>query len=389
MGDLAKQPQYYLIACGTKDYPNLGEYEALESVETDIERVVKVLSRFGYKRVLEDSLGLNPSRDSLTTKFAEWLLDENLTETDRVIFYYSGHGESIDGDQHYLLLRDTKENVLAQTSLPTNELVKPLINKGVKISQILYIIDTCYAGQGVAEISKFASEVLDKHQPVYTEDRKAVHLIAASRLRQTAKPGVFSELFQTELERLLNNSEICTELKYVQPSSLVESINNEIIATQQPKQQKVVHSKNQCEKEACFFPISPKKLLDWESNLDVAVSRLLDITDSCKEEALLFINSFLLMDSSKVDFIFEEAGIPDKLRYLGSLPVFDGVCPLVALSEWLRQQFSARNYRRKYYREIVNKNAGWQNGIFQYREGIDPQIIKIEIEKKFRNLGKL
>ncbi|NEQ18150.1 MAG: hypothetical protein F6K44_32535, partial [Moorea sp. SIO3E2] len=72
-------------------------------------------------------------------------------ESDRVIFYYSGHGEYCQGDRHYLLMEDTVLNQLPQTSLPTEELVRPLNNEGVKIKQILYIIDTCYSGVGIVK----------------------------------------------------------------------------------------------------------------------------------------------------------------------------------------------------------------------------------------------
>jgi hypothetical protein len=388
MRDLVKQPQYYLIACGTKEYPNIGNYEALESVAADIERVVEVLSRFGYKRVLKESLGINPSKNALEINFAKWLLDEERTEADRVIFYYSGHGCSIEGDQHYLLLRDTEENILAQTSLPTNELVKPLINRGVKIDQILYIIDTCYAGQGVAEICSFASEVIDRHQAVYVEKNKSVHLIAASRLKQPAKAGVFSQLFQSELECLLENSDEFVSLQPIQPSLLVDKINQKIGETQRSKQQ-VGHTKNLCDREVCFFPLYPKKVLNWEARLDAVAKQLLEITNSRKRETLLYVNSFLLMDPLEVDFIFEEAEVLEKLKHLGSLPVSNGICPLVSLSEWLRQKFLIRDYRERLDREIVERISVWQNDILPCRVGIDLEVIKRQIEHKIGEFGHL
>jgi hypothetical protein len=381
MSDLVRQPQYYLIACGTKDYPNLGDYESLDSVEADIERVVNVLSKFGYQRVLTSNLDLNPSRDALIVAFAEWLQSEELDEADRVVFYYSGHGHSIEGDRHYLLLRDTRESVLAQTSVATDELVRPLINKGVNTSQILYIIDTCYAGQGVAEISNFASNVIDKHQGVYASNRKSVHLIAASRLKQPAKAGVFSELFQSELERCLDCSDETTELRFIQPSSLTEKINDAIDETQRSKQ-RVGHSQNLCEKEVCFFPIYPKKLIDWEVYRDNAIQQLLEFTGNRREEVLLFMNSFLLMSSPKLDLVFEETDILSKLKYLGSLPVVNGVCPLLALSEWVKQQFLLRKYRKNLDREIIGKISVWQQELQLYRDGVDFHKVEAEIKSK-------
>ncbi|NER78064.1 MAG: caspase family protein [Leptolyngbya sp. SIO1D8] len=376
-----RSARYYLIACGTKEYPHLGDYEALESVEDDIERVVNALSKCGYERVLQSSLNLNPSRDALILNFTEWLQSEDRADTDRVIFYYSGHGHSIEGDRHYLLLQDTKETMLAQTSLPTEELIRPLNNEGIKVNQILYIIDTCYAGQGVAEINRFASEVLDRHQAVYASDRKSVHFIAASRFKQPATSGIFSELFQSELEQFLEDDKKSTELRFIQPSLLVDKINGALDETQRSRQ-RVVHSKNLCEKGVYFFPVYPKSLVRWEANRDNLISRLMEITSAHKEDALLFMNSFLLMSSPKSDLIFEQAATLEKLRYLGSLPVLDGICQLVALSEWLRQKFLNRNYRKANAKEIAKQIGIWQRGILLHREDVDFDLVEEKVKDK-------
>ncbi|MEB3357610.1 MAG: caspase family protein [Synechococcales bacterium] len=312
MDSSVKQPRYYLIACGTKDYPNFKSYSTLESVEADLQRVATVLSKFGYQRVLQNDLSLNPTREALTVAFAEWLLSKDLSAHDRVIFYYSGHGHTIEGDRHYLLLHSTREHILAQTSLATDELVRPLINEGVNVSQILYIIDTCYAGQGVADISGFASKVFDIHQKELEKNRKSVHLAAASRLKQTAQEGVFSALFQSELERLLEGSGESSNGHHIQPSLLFDNINNARHNSQELKQQ-IVYNIISAGKEACFFPILPKKLLIWEANVDRVIEQLLAAISSREEEALFFINSFLLMSPVREDFVFEKANLPKKL----------------------------------------------------------------------------
>lgn len=199
MSDRSKKTQYYLIACGTSKYKNYGEDEQLYSIQTDIERVVKLFTQnFGYVQVLTD-LQFNPKTNALKEQFADWLQNEERCETDCLIFYYSGHGEYLQGDRHYLLTEDTDPKKIGQTALPTEDIVRPLKNEGVKIAQILYIIDTCYSQSGAGDVTNFASKVIQQFQPIKGTNI-AVHSIAACRAKQTAKEGLFSQALEKAIE---------------------------------------------------------------------------------------------------------------------------------------------------------------------------------------------
>lgn len=57
--------RYYLIACGTSHYQNLDDSQQLASVETDLKRIIDLLTKnFGYEQVLTD-LKLNPKATDL------------------------------------------------------------------------------------------------------------------------------------------------------------------------------------------------------------------------------------------------------------------------------------------------------------------------------------
>uniref|UniRef100_UPI00262DD7E3 caspase family protein n=1 Tax=Acaryochloris sp. IP29b_bin.137 TaxID=2969217 RepID=UPI00262DD7E3 len=149
-------PNYYLVACGTSesDYPEV--YPHLEKVPNDLSCVTDILtSHFDYTPVLE-CLSLNPSADSIKKEFAKWLISGECTAEDCIVFYYSGHGEYLLGDQHCLILKETDPAMVGSTSLPTDELIRPLQNPGVTLSQILFIIDTCYSGEGAGDITQYA-----------------------------------------------------------------------------------------------------------------------------------------------------------------------------------------------------------------------------------------
>ena len=396
MSGSVRKPQYYLIACGTKDYHPESGFNALESVEDDLERVVKALAKFGYQHVLRDVLYLNPSEPALKREFAKWLLKTDLAEQDQIIFYYSGHGDSIDGDGHYLLLQETEKSLLRETAFRTDDLVGPLLKPKIKATQFLYIIDTCYAGQGIADINRFASEIIDKHRPRFGGDRKSVHLIAASRLRQSARSGVFSAAFQSALEQLLEltlgqlveKRDEFGKIHYIQPSILVDKINHEIDQSQISRQE-VGHAKCFSGKGACFFPVFPKTICNWESKIGETVGELLSIIENQRRDTLFFVNSFLLASDWREEFVLEESNLEDKFNALGSRPVVDGICPLVACSEWLKQRFSDRSYRKSYKKAIVERLILWQESIIQYRTGIEIDEIRQKIAATFNEFNQL
>ncbi|NET85542.1 MAG: caspase family protein, partial [Moorea sp. SIO1F2] len=243
---MAGKPRYYLIACGTSNY-NDQDVDNLDSVPTDLQRVVDLfIHKFGYEEALTN-LRLNPNKNELIKQFSDWLQHEERCESDRVIFYYSGHGEDLKGDRHYLLMEETDYNQLPQTSLPTEDLVRPLNNEGVNIEQILYIIDSCYSGVGISDVSKFTTQVVQKYQSVGGAGI-AVHGIAACRAKDTAKEDVFSR----GLEQVLNDLSKNYGNLYIPLDYIVDQIN-QIISSEQ----RASYSASGSEKSAKFFPILP------------------------------------------------------------------------------------------------------------------------------------
>lgn len=373
MSGSVRKPQYYLIACGTKDYHPQSGYSALPSVKDDLERVVKVLEKFGYEHALADVLSLNPSLNDLTEKFADWLLSEKLTVNDRVIFYYSGHGCNVDGDGHYLLLSDAKQPAWMQNSLETSELVKPLIYKEVQLTQILYIIDTCHAGQGIADINGFASNVIARHRAVYEENPKSVHLIAASRLKQPAKTGAFSIAFKSALEQLLNEYEEFGKEKYIQPSTLVAKINN-VISQSKASRQEVGHAKSPSAEEAYFFPLYSKTIRVWKDQCETSINKLNSILCKGGKDDLLYVNSFTLarqfFGKPLCKFISNRQEYIQYLKRLGSLQIKGGICPLISYSEWCRKCFSDSRTGNQ-NTELASRIEDWQRDTILYRPEAD------------------
>ena len=85
----------------------------------------------------------NPTLSKLKKAIISWVKMAK-SESDLLIFYYSGHGYSKDG-KTYLIPSDAYSDVLSETALDFTEFlskVKPLI----KTKKVLIILDSCYSG---------------------------------------------------------------------------------------------------------------------------------------------------------------------------------------------------------------------------------------------------
>lgn len=105
---------------------------------------------FGYRQALR-GLGEYESADSIRQRLRFWCRDESIGD-DLLVVYFAGHG--VVDDRHYLMCWDTDPDDPAGTVLPTEELVRVLVNGGVR--HLLLIIDTCYGGVGAAEAVQIA-----------------------------------------------------------------------------------------------------------------------------------------------------------------------------------------------------------------------------------------
>lgn len=365
--DMDEEIKYYLIACGTKDY---NAFEQLPSVETDLERVIDLFTRdFGYQRVLTD-LDINPKKDEITLKFAQWL-QQNRRETDIVIFYYSGHGEYILGDRHYLLLEDTDPNLIGQTALSTEDLVRPLNNDGVRIAQILYIIDTCYSQMGAVDVTKFAAGSIGIYRSS-KEKSIAVHTIAACRAKQTAKESVFSTVLAAVLKDFCEHS----RNRYISPDEIVGKVNEKIPDSMQ---QEVIHDLTGSQGEAKFFPVIPKTIRTWEEKRLEFTEELLNEFKKHLSKNLLFINSFLLNSKFLEEFILDDLELKKQLKKLSNKPVIEGICPLIACSDWCR----TRLLEEDRINPSIDAIEAWQSRVIKYRENADLDKIQNEVRQSW------
>lgn len=371
--------KYYLIACGTKDY---NAFEQLPSVETDLELVNSLFtSGFGYERVLP-SLHLNPTTNDLKKLFPDWLRDRERHGTKNIlIFYYSGHGEYCQGDRHYLILEDTNSDDIPSTALPTQDLVLPIKNNQVTISQVLYIIDTCYSQSGAGDIIKFVSDAIKQYEAVRGANI-AIHVMAACRAKDTAIEGVLSRSLQQALDDI-EAIDFYSHSGYVDLGWLVHKMNQNVDSNQ-----RVNYSALGIETHAIFFPTYPKADQKWENQRFNLIEKLFNILNINSDNSLFLINSFLLVyedpKSSSISNIEELRG---KLKDLSSKPVNKEICPLILFSEWCRLKLFKNETL-----DIAENIDTWKGEAVRYRDGVQLDTIKKyarELWDKFNKIIEL
>jgi WD40 repeat protein len=186
------KPRRLLIAAGTAHYEKLPDLD-LPGVPEELALIAKSFDALGYER-LQTALSLNPeSKDAMRDLFSS-IKTESRAE-DLVVAYYTSHGTEDEKDRNrfYLLTRNSDHSDLYGTAYATEELARALI-LDLKASQVLVILDVCYAGAGAVQFTTIASG-LAASRP----DGPAVFVIAAARPKQEAEQGALSSAFAEAL----------------------------------------------------------------------------------------------------------------------------------------------------------------------------------------------
>ena len=179
------KPRRLLIAAGTAHYEKLADFD-LPGVPEELALIAKSFAALGYERQ-QTALSLNPeSKLAMETLFSS-IKTESRTE-DLVVAYYTSHGAEDEKDRNrfYLLTRNSDHSDLYRTAFATEELARALI-LDLKASQVLVILDVCYAGAGAIQFTTIANGLAAS-----CSGGPAVFVIAAARPKQEAEQGALS-----------------------------------------------------------------------------------------------------------------------------------------------------------------------------------------------------
>ena len=180
----------WLIAAGTARYENPANPELFQ-VPIELDRITTCFAAAGYARLASVT---DPDRDQLRKLFAKAKKEGG--EGDLLVAYYTGHGAR-GADRFYLLTRESDYDDLGETALAAEDLARAL-TEGSKASQVLVILDACYAGAGAADFAQVASRLT----VALGGGGPGVFVLAAARTKQEAEQGALSSALEQALANL-------------------------------------------------------------------------------------------------------------------------------------------------------------------------------------------
>ena len=151
----------YLIAIGIPEIKG-ADLPRLEKVEQDISDIENLFTskEQGYTRILADEIPLGATSAQIREGLATWFSDsENRCQTDYVIVYFAGHGESEEFNfgEHSLLTSDSKKD-RSDLAIKVADLGAWFFGGRIFPQNVLLILDVCFAGHGAANIISRVAE---------------------------------------------------------------------------------------------------------------------------------------------------------------------------------------------------------------------------------------
>ncbi|MEU4063018.1 hypothetical protein AB0F25_11380 [Streptomyces wedmorensis] len=212
-----------LVAVGTGSYRYVPE---LPLMSEELRVAVRLFGGLGYRvdeRITD--AGLGATRDRLL----DWAYRTDGTGS-AVVVYWTGHGADGAG-RHYLLCADSHPDRLAGTALATEDLTRYVLESGAE--RVLLVIDTCWAGLGVADSAAVAGRLsaalrqgADRGRATGRADggRRLTDfaVIAVARAEEAASPMVFAAALETALARL----SVSLKQRYLSVEQVVDTVND-------------------------------------------------------------------------------------------------------------------------------------------------------------------
>jgi WD40 repeat protein len=186
---MVERPNRFFIGAGTSRYPGNPEFEDRPELVDEVRRMADLFTtQLGYRRV--SSIEPDISAAKLRERLGWFLTALERSETDQVVFYYTGHGVIDSGD--FVLPFPETTTDLARTGAWASELATWLF-RGTRVQCFLVILDTCHAGAAASELARSAIQQLDRLGGLARDPNVAI--LAAARPIEQAQSGAFTQAF--------------------------------------------------------------------------------------------------------------------------------------------------------------------------------------------------
>ncbi|MGW8632503.1 caspase family protein [Streptomyces sp. NPDC055793] len=201
-------------------------------------------TRLGYTHVSD--LGLDPDRNTLLDQLERFATAEDRRPDDMVVVYLAGHGQLLGSTprRHMFFPTDCDLSKPKQ-ALPTSQIASVLLDD-TDIKHLLFILDTCHAGQGAGDSVAAALESLRRSPD---NDSAGIAFIASAQPAQSALVEALPNLLTAAVDSLAIAGE---KPEYLSLGSLVAHMNADL--TRPPTQVIEWHAAKMLGDVPAFFP---------------------------------------------------------------------------------------------------------------------------------------
>ncbi|MEV6964786.1 caspase family protein [Hamadaea sp. NPDC051192] len=260
----------FFVGAATTEYATSTGLTSLPELAAELDRATQLFTDLGYETV--PGFGLNLTSVEFTNRLREFLLNAARLPEDVIVVYYTGHGEVAGSARDVLLLpmADATHD-RSFTFLRAGDLTERLLDSdepGQMVGQqLLFILDTCYAGAGGSSLAAGAVGFVNRLRR--TASGPAVAVIVGARDYQQAGVGTFTQaLTRSVRQRALAGHEV----RHIPLDPLVTQINAEMAASGGAVADQAARLLFVGERAAEFFP--NRRYDEWYSNVDVRTREL-------------------------------------------------------------------------------------------------------------------
>ncbi|RFP17514.1 hypothetical protein D0T25_12155 [Duganella sp. BJB488] len=249
----------FLVAAGTAHFPNIPGAD-LDQVPQEIERIARAFRSLGYHRLPGDPAS---NRDEVRKLFVNGRKACD-AEGGFIVAYYSAHGaRETSEDRFYLLTQESDPSDLGETALAVEDLWRALC-VGAKASQVLIILDACYAGAGAAQLAHVAARLAQR-----SSNCPELFVIAAAGPKQEADQGALSLALEAALTNAHGRLGSSTQ-EFLQIADIMREVKR-YLSENYPAQQ-ASHSSIDIVEYCYLFP-NPRFRPGMPSGLDLEIQR--------------------------------------------------------------------------------------------------------------------
>ncbi len=186
-----------MIATAIAHYSRAPQWDRPALVEARNEIIDLFTGPLGYQHVSD--LGLNPTKDQLTTQLSAFCRAVERRPDDMIAVYIAGHGEVLEDSQdHVLLTSDTDPDDVAD-ALPTVELARKML-LDTPVRRVLLMLDACYSGRGGNDLAAAALTRMTQHWG--DGQGSGLVVITSAQPAEQAQTGTFPRLLKEAVEGL-------------------------------------------------------------------------------------------------------------------------------------------------------------------------------------------